>query len=127
MHGGTVEKQKPSASVDEYIAGCPAAVRARLKAIRKAIREAAPGATESISYRMPAYDLEGPLVYFAAFKSHIGFFPTASGVAEFTEELRGYRTSKGAIQLPLEEPLPLGLIKRIVRFKVRENKAKRAR
>jgi uncharacterized protein YdhG (YjbR/CyaY superfamily) len=113
-----------SADVDAYIRPFPAPVRAKLAAVRRAIRKAAPKAEELISYRLPAYRLNGMLVYFAAFKHHIGLYPTASGVRAFKDELGAYKTSKGAIQFPLGEALPLGLIGRIARHRVRENLAK---
>jgi uncharacterized protein YdhG (YjbR/CyaY superfamily) len=113
-------------SVDEYIAAAPDAVRGALASLRATIRAAAPGAVEKISYQMPAFSLEGNLVYFAAFKGHIGFYPTSSGIAAFKSELSAYETSKGAVRFPLDEPLPLGLIARIVKFRAAEN-AKKAK
>ena len=89
--------------------------------LRATIRKAAPGAEEKISYRMPAFNLNGILVYFAAQTRHIGFYPTSSGVTAFKEELGDYKSSKGAIQFPIDRPLPLELITRIVKFRVREN------
>ena len=111
-------------TIDEYISTCPPGVQKTLKKLRKVIREAAPDAEEKIAYRMPAYVLNGPLVYFAAFKDHIGFFPTPGGVCAFKYELTGYKTSKGTIQFPLDKPLPYDLVRRIVRFRVEENKQK---
>lgn len=113
-------------NTDEYIASFPAAVQKKLAEIRAAIKKAAPQATETISYGMPAFMQDGMLVYFAAFKNHIGFFPTASGVANFTKEITQYNTSKGTIQFPLSEPLPVDLIKKIVAFRVNENVSKAA-
>ena len=113
-----------SSEVDAYISQFPPPVRAKLTAVRRVVRKAAPGAEEVISYRLPAYRMRGILVYFAAFKHHVGLYPTASGVRAFTKELAGYKTAKGSIQFPLDRPLPLGLIARIVRFRVRENRAK---
>lgn len=107
--------------MDEYIAEHPGDVREKLERIREAIRKAAPGAEETISYRMPAFRLHGVLVYFAAFKKHIGFFPTASGVEEFKSELSAYDTSKGTIRFPLDQPIPYKLIGEIVAFRVQEN------
>jgi uncharacterized protein YdhG (YjbR/CyaY superfamily) len=111
-------------NIDEYIEQCPESVRPMLQQIRQAIHEAAPDAKETISYSMPAFKQNGILVYFAAFKKHIGFFPTPSGVAAFEKELSRYTVSKGTIRLPFERPVPVGLIKRIVRFRVQEDAMK---
>jgi uncharacterized protein YdhG (YjbR/CyaY superfamily) len=111
-------------TIDEYISGFPEDIRGQLEEIRAVIRKAAPQAEEAISYSMPAFKLNGVLVYFAAFKDHIGFFPTASGVSHFQKELKAYDISKGTIRLPLDAPLPLGLIKKIVEFRVLENLGK---
>lgn len=108
-------------STDEYISQFPPGIREKLETIRKVIKESAPDAEEKISYQMPAFALNGILVYFAAFKDHIGFFPTAGGVAAFKDELAGYKTSKGTIQFPMDKPLPYDLISRIVKFRVAEN------
>ena len=117
-----MQHNKPdSTSIDEYIETCPKEVRKNLKELRKAIKAAAPEAEERISYQMPAFYLKGNLVYFAAFKNHIGFYPTASGTAAFKKELSIYEGSKGTVRFPLDKPLPLGLIKRIVKFRVSEN------
>jgi len=116
-----MKKAETSLTVDEYISGCPEQLQAKLKELREAIRKAAPEAEETISYRMPAYRLNGVLVYFAAQKNHIGFYPTSSGVNAFREELAAYKTSKGAIQFPLDKPIPLKLVSTIVKFRVKEN------
>lgn len=108
-------------TVDEYISQFPPEIGEKLKAIRAAVLDAAPGATEKISYGMPAYSLKDMLVYFAAFKNHIGFFPEANGVAAFLPKLEGYKTSKGTIRFPLDKPLPLDLVREVVRFKVNIN------
>ena len=115
------EKTAPFATIDEYIAQCPAEVQPVLQQLRALIRAAAPEAREKISYGMPGFEQKGSLVWFAAFKGHIGFYPTGSGVAAFKEELATYKTSKGAVQFPLGQPLPAELITRMVRFKVEEN------
>jgi len=109
--------------VNEYIALFEAPVQILLKQIRSFIREAAPEAKEEISYGMPAYRQKAVLVYFSAAKKHIGFYPTGSGVAAFADELTelGYKFSKGAIQLPLNKPLPKDLIQRIVRFRIQDD------
>ncbi len=114
--------QKGSFSnVDEYIALHPAPIRKGLALIRKTIKTAAPGAEELISYRMPAYRLNGMLVFFAAMKKHYGFYPTAGPMIPFKEKLKGYETSNGAIRFPLDKPIPAKLISEIVKWKVRDN------
>ncbi len=110
------------ASIDAYIAAAPLDRRAMLNELRAAIHAAAPEAEETISYGMPAFAQGGTLVYFAALKNHIGFYPTANGIEAFQEELAVYESSKGAVRFPLERPLPLELIGRIVRFRVEENR-----
>ncbi len=110
--------------IDEYISQFSPDVQEKLKKLRKAIKEAAPEAEEKISYRMPAYHLGGPLVYFAAFKDHISLFPTGSPMEGFSEDLSGYRTAKGTLQFPLDKPMPYDLIKKIVKFRVAENLSK---
>jgi len=108
-------------SIEEYISTFPKDVQCKLEEIRQTIKEAAPNAKEAISYQMPAFKLNGNLVWFAAFKDHIGFYPTASGIEAFREKLSAYKTSKGTVKFPLNEPLPIDLIKEIVRFRVKEN------
>jgi uncharacterized protein YdhG (YjbR/CyaY superfamily) len=108
-------------TIDEYIANCPEEVQKKLKDMRATIQAAAPEATERISYRMPTFYLEGNLVHFAALKNHIGFYPTPSGVQAFTKETSKYASTKGAIQFPLDKPLPLKLVSKIVKFRVKEN------
>jgi uncharacterized protein YdhG (YjbR/CyaY superfamily) len=107
-------------NIEEYIGSFPPAIQEILRKIRQAVKEVAPQAEETISYNMPAFKTKRVLVYFAAFKNHIGFFPTASGIEAFKEELSGYKISKGTIQFPLNGPVPLDLIKKIVLFRVRE-------
>ncbi len=109
------------ASIDEYINSCPQEVRSLLLEIRSAIKAEAPDATEKISYQMPTFFLKGNLVHFAAFKNHIGFYPTPSGITAFDGELARYRSGKGSVQFPLGEPLPIELIRKIVRFRIQEN------
>lgn len=108
-------------TVDKYISRYPADVQERLQAIRAAIKAAAPEAEEGIGYGMPAYRLHGPLVYFAAAKNHIGFYPTPNGIDAFQAELAPYASAKGSAQFPYNEPLPLDLIDKIVRYRVAEN------
>jgi uncharacterized protein YdhG (YjbR/CyaY superfamily) len=124
-----MEKKSSYASIDEYINAYPEDVRKKLTQLRKLIILVAPQAEERISYRMPAYFLNGILVWFAAHSMHIGFYPKASAIAKFKRELSGYKSAKGSVQFPLNEPLPVDLIKRIVRFRVGENdkKARQAR
>jgi len=108
-------------SINEYIAQFPPELQEKLEMIREVIREAAPEAKEKISYQMPTFVLHGNLVHFGAFKNHIGFYPTPSGIDAFRQELLEYKGSKGAIQLPIEKPLPYQLISKIVKFRVAEN------
>lgn len=112
--------EKPK-STDEYISSFPAATQIILQEVRETIKNAAPNANESISYGMPAYKLNGKaLVYFAGYKNHIGFYATPTGHAEFTEELAKYKQGKGSVQFPINEPMPLNLITKIVKFRVSE-------
>jgi len=110
--------------IDAYIAQFPNDVQEKLRILRKIIREAAPEAEEKISYRMPTFVLNGDLVYFAAFKHHIGLYPLPSGIEAFLPELAAYRSGKASIQFPMDQPLPAGLITRIVQFRVAENTRK---
>lgn len=114
-------------TIDEYIAGFPAGVRQVLEKLRHTIRQAAPQAQETINYAIPTFTLNGNLVHFAAFKKHIGFYPTPSGMEKFKNELSGYEGAKGSVQFPLDQPIPYDLISEIVRFRVEENLAKAAR
>jgi uncharacterized protein YdhG (YjbR/CyaY superfamily) len=108
-------------STDEYISSFPAATQIILQEVRETIKNAAPNANESISYGMPAYKLNGKaLVYFAGYKNHIGFYATPTGHAEFTEELAKYKQGKGSVQFPINEPMPLDLITKIVKFRISE-------
>lgn len=113
-----------STTIDAYIAGYPEEVQAILQEIRRTIHETAPEATEAISYGMPTFKLHGNLVHFGAFKSHIGFYPVPSGMEAFQEELAAYKQGKGSVQFPLNKPMPLDLIRRIVEFRVQESQAK---
>ena len=109
-------------SIDEYIGLYPSEIQDILTTLRKVIKESAPEATEKISYQMPTFAMHGNLVHFAAYKNHIGFYPAASGVAAFTDKLVEYKTSKGAIQFPIDKPLPYELIREIVQFRIDENR-----
>ena len=108
-------------SIDEYIATFPEEIRTILQETREIIKAAAPDAEEKISYQMPTFALKGNLVHFAAFKHHIGFYPTPSGIEAFKEEIARYQGAKGSIRFPLDEPMPLDLITRIVNMRVAEN------
>jgi len=108
-------------TIDDYIKACPPGVRKWLAELRTTIRAAAPDAIEKISYQMPTFYQRGNLVHFAAYASHIGLYPTPSAIRAFSKELRGYKTSKGAIRLPLDAPLPRRLIAKIVKYRVAEN------
>lgn len=109
--------------IDEYIAQFPPDVQKRLTETRDLIQTAAPKAEEIISYGIPTYKQDGILVYFGGYAKHIGFYPTPSAIVEFADELAGYKGAKGSVQFPHDKPLPKSLIKRIVKFKIGENKA----
>jgi len=111
-------------TVDEYIASFPKNAQSILEELRQAIRESAPEAEEAISYQMPAFKLNGILVWFAAFKNHIGFYPKTSAIEAFKEELSDYEASKGTIRFPLDKPIPYDLVKKIVKYRVKENLTK---
>ena len=108
--------------IDRYIAGFPPDVRGKLTRLRAAIRRAAPQAKEAIKYQMPTFTQHGNLVHFAAYKNHIGFYPAPRAIEQFRDELARYQGSKGAIRFPLDRPLPLGLIGRIVKFRVQQDR-----
>ena len=114
-------------NIDAYIAGFPPEVQERLAAIRAVVRDVAPEAREAIKYGLPTFVLHGNLVHFGAFKHHIGFYPTPSGLEQFKDELTQFKSSTGAVQFPLDQPLPLDLIRRITAFRVQENTSKGAR
>ncbi len=121
-------EMKPSGyrNIDEYIALFTGEVQKRLQDMRQAIHSAAPEAVEKISYQMPTFYLKGNLVHFAAWKDYIGFYPTPGGIQPFAKELARYEQTKGSIHFPMNEPLPLDLVKRIVRARVEQNLAKTA-
>lgn len=108
-------------SIDEYIATFPEEIQRVLEELRATIKAAAPEAKEKISYQMPTFDLKGNLVHFAAHPNHIGFYPTPSGIQAFEHELSTYKSAKGSVQFPIDKPLPLKLIGKIVKFRVAEN------
>lgn len=111
-------------STDGYILTFPEHIQQKLEEIRQIIRQAAPQAKEVISYNMPAFKQNGVLVYFAGYKGHIGFYPTGSGIRDFQHEFGDYKWSKGAIQFPLDEPLPVDLITRMVKYRVAQDAEK---
>ncbi|MBI1324847.1 DUF1801 domain-containing protein [bacterium] len=114
-------------SIDAYIAAASEAVRERLESMRATIHAAAPEAAEAIKYRLPTFVLGKNLVHFGAFRNHIGFYPTSSGIEHFAEELRDYVTSRGAVQFPHDRPLPLDLVSRIVEFRVNEEHSRKSK
>ena len=111
-------------NIDEYIAGFPNDIQRILEKIRMTIRKAAPAAEETIKYQIPTFTLKGNLLSFAAYKKHIGFYPTPSGIEAFQKELSVYEGAKGSVQFPLDKPMPLKLISKIVKFRVAENSKK---
>ena len=111
-------------SFEEYFFRFPAEVQVKLEELRQTISKTAPGAEEVISYKMPAFKYHGMLVYFAAYKNHIGFYATPTGHTAFKKELSVYKEGKGSVQFPLDQPLPLGLVSKIVKFRVKENREK---
>lgn len=113
------QKDKPS-TIDEYIQGFPVEVQEILQSIRQVIREEAPEAMEKISYQIPTFYLYGNLIHFAAFQKHIGLYPSPKGIKAFEDKLSPYKRSKGSIQFPLKQPIPLELIREIVRYRLRE-------
>ena len=110
--------------IDEYIARFPRNVQGILERIRTTIHKAAPGAEEAITYQIPTFTLHGKLIYFAAFKEHIGLYPAPRGSKQFKDELSAYEGGKGTVRFPLDEPIPFDLISRIVKFRVKENREK---
>jgi uncharacterized protein YdhG (YjbR/CyaY superfamily) len=112
---------KPN-DIDEYISGFPKEIQKILEQIRATVKEAAPEAVETIKYAMPTFTLQGDLVHFAAFKNHIGLYAAPTGNEAFAEEFSGYKTGKGSVQFPLDKPMPLSLITKIVKFRVEKNK-----
>ena len=117
--------RRPFKTMDEYISTFPENIQRILNELRQTIKEAAPEAQETINYQIPTFTLNGNLVHFAAFEHHIGFYPTPSGMEAFEKELAPYKRAKGSVQFPINEPLPLPLIRRIVEYRVRENLEKK--
>ena len=116
-----ISRKAAPKTINEYIAAAPKEAREKLREMQACIREAAPGATESLKWGLPAFSYRRILVTFAAFKHHIGFYPTPSAVKAFEKELSRFKTAKGSIQFPLEKPLPLPLIRKITAFRVQES------
>ena len=121
-----MKSASPPTTIDAYISGFPEDVQEILHKIRRIIREAAPDAEEAIKYQIPTFVLGGNLVHFAAFAKHIGFYPAPSGIEQFKDALSAYHSAKGSVQFPLDSPIPYNLIKRIVKFRVKENQDKMA-
>ncbi|MFX1571072.1 MAG: iron chaperone [Promethearchaeota archaeon] len=119
------ENKKKFETIDEYINMFPENIQKILGKIRQIIRASAPKAVETISYQIPTFKLRGNLVHFAAYKKHIGFYPTPSGIETFKEELDPYEVSKGSVKFPLNKPIPYSLVKKIVEFRVKENMEKK--
>jgi uncharacterized protein YdhG (YjbR/CyaY superfamily) len=117
-----VLKRKKYKTVEEYLADFPKEVKAKIQELRTLIKDLAPEAEEGISYNMPGYKLSGkPLVYFAGYEHHIGFYPLPSAIREFKEEISKYKTSKGAIQFPLDKKIPIALVRKILKMRINEN------
>jgi uncharacterized protein YdhG (YjbR/CyaY superfamily) len=128
MAGVSMEKRSTLAtSIDQYISEAPQEVQERLNNLRTVIKAEVPDAEERIAYAMPTFSQNGNLVHFAYFKNHIGFFPAPSGIENFKDELAKYKTSKGTVQFPLDEDIPMDLVREIVRFRLKENLAKAAK
>ena len=119
--------KKTPKNIDDYVGHFPKEVQQLLQKMRLTIKKAAPQAKETISYGIPAFTLNGMLVWFAAFQNHIGFYPRTSAIAAFKKELSAYKGAKGSVQFPFDEPLPLALVSRIVKFRVKQNLDKRSR
>jgi uncharacterized protein YdhG (YjbR/CyaY superfamily) len=111
-------------NIDDYIEKAPQEVQQKLRDLRAVIKSELPDAEERIAYQMPTFSQNGNLVHFAAFKNHIGFFPAPSGIENFRDELAKYKTSKGTVQFPLDEDIPMDLVREIVRFRLKENLTK---
>lgn len=120
-------KTTAATDIDAYIASFPQDVQQKLQKIRTIVRKAAPEAEEAIKYQIPTFVLGGNLLHFAAFAKHIGFYPTPSAMTAFSSELAGYQSAKGSVQFPLDKPLPIGLIKKMVEFRVQEAREHMAR
>jgi uncharacterized protein YdhG (YjbR/CyaY superfamily) len=118
-------KKEQFTTIDGYTNTFPKDIQSILEKMRKTIRKAAPDAVEAISYQIPTFKLNGNLVWFAAFKNHIGFYPRSSGIEAFKKELSPYKVAKGSVQFPIDKPIPYDLVKKIVIFRVKENLRKK--
>ncbi len=118
-------QKKQITTIDDYIKNFPNKTQKLLETMRQTIRKAAPQAVEAISYQIPTFKLNGNLVHFAAYNNHIGFYPTSSGTKAFKKELSQYKGAKGSVQFPIDEPIPYDLVKKIVRFRLKENLEKK--
>ena len=116
-----ISKKNKIETIEDYIKGYPQNVQKILQEIRRAVRKTAPNAEEAISYQIPTFKLNGNLVHFAAFKNHIGFYPGSKAIEIFSKDLKEYKTSKGTVQFPIDKPIPLSLIKKIVDYRVKES------
>jgi uncharacterized protein YdhG (YjbR/CyaY superfamily) len=125
LTGVNMEPKKGFKTIDEYIAAFPKNIQSILQELRQVIKSCAPEAQEAISYQIPTFKLNGNLVHFAAFKNHIGFYPTSSAIRAFKEKLAKYEISKGTVRFPINEPIPFELVKEMVRFRVKENLRKK--
>lgn len=119
-----MKSESTPTTIDAYVSGFPEDVQAILQKIRRIISDAAPDAEEAIKYQIPTFVLGGNLVHFAAFEKHIGFYPTPSGIEQYKDALSAYNSAKGSVQFPLDSPIPYNLIKRIVKFRVKESRDK---
>lgn len=119
-----ITRMAATTGIDQYIAAFPATTQALLQQVRETIQKAAPGAQECINYGIPTFKLNGNLVHFAGYKNHIGFYPGAGGIAAFAKDISGYKSAKGSVQFPIDKKMPLALITRIVKFRVKQNLAK---
>ena len=117
-------KRNPAKTIDEFIAGYPKETQLLLQELRECIHKEAPEATETISYGIPTFKLNGNLVHFGAYEHHIGFYPASKAMQVFKQEMKQYKTSKGAVQFPLDQPLPLDLVRRIVKYRMAVNLSK---
>ena len=120
-----MERKEQFKTIDGYIKTFPEDIQSILERMRQTIRKAAPEAVEAISYQIPTFKLNGNLVHFAAFKNHIGFYPTSSGIEAFKKELSPYKGGKGSVQFPIDKPIPYDLVKKIVMFRAKENLKKK--
>ncbi len=120
-----IKNAKQIKSIDDYINTYPVNIQKILRRMRQTIRGSAPRAEEAITYRIPTFRLNGNLVHFAAFKDHISFFPTSSGITAFKKELKQFKISTGTVQFPIDKPIPYELVRRIVKFRVKENLKKK--